>query len=758
MLFILFLSWQNNNIIMNNSSNAIFYKKKNQTANNSFKQKYFSSQTLSSIYNDNTESEQETTSKTYETTSNICKVDVMDNYVNNKKSNICEKVLDLNYEKISNELINGMKYYEKYNLYSIIHDCYFISSFVYTIFILLNNNSAINAFPELSQNIFSIAENYKNIINIDISENKFICDQTTLNYKKIYDVFNQSLINVKNDLINLFNANVNVKIQIVKSNKFLHKFDENYDITTIIEYLINAIDRYYEYNKIINLLFNEQFYLCISSMLKCHDKKDDNSQIIIVNKIEKFFKNNVFIDPNYINEYHNNSLFQYIITITKYDYPLIIKKLIDVGYVINDYYDLIWSVLLNKMFGLTELFINLAPVDVLNQEYDGKTLFMTIIFEKHICPEKKSDILKIMIEKQVDVATFTTIHPLMKLDDYETNQIFDILINSNQIKNNMSGYDLITAIKHNKQKILKHLLQIDNIDINGSYDNQIPLFVCIDVVNESKKYEILELFLEFNPNIEIKNLNNVSPLMYSLHLNNQDIALILLKNNANPTIIDENGNNSLMYAVINGYNKMICEIIDKYENVINIKNHDGNTALFLITKSKCPISVCRELQISKDLDYNEINNFGYNIIDKIIESQIEIEIKEKLCEMLIKNVKIAETNSLNTIPNIIRATNNNLTNIVKMLLIELVKREEIVVTEGNLLKFLEGKTSDIKFDVKNTDVQNFYPLVTMFLKNNCKNKCNKNKNNDDSNKKKILIIIVMTIIMKMINKRQKINC
>ena len=53
----------------------------------------------------------------------------------------------------------------------------------------------------------------------------------------------------------------------------------------------------------------------------------------------------------------------------------------------------------------------------------------------------------------------------------------------------------------------------------------------------------------------------------------------LLKQGADLTMVDENGNSALMIACVHNHSKIALQLIDKAD--VNIQNEDGNTALLL---------------------------------------------------------------------------------------------------------------------------------------------------------------------------------
>ena len=123
------------------------------------------------------------------------------------------------------------------------------------------------------------------------------------------------------------------------------------------------------------------------------------------------------------------------------------------------------------------------------------------------------------------------------------------------------------------------------------------------------------------------------------------------------------------------------------------------------------------LQKSTNIKYDMVDKNGCDIMDNVLDSKLMDKTKEDLCKILLNYIDLTEINKLNPTPTIIRAINKNLVNVVKNILYNLAIKNEIIITTGNLDKFLSGKCKDITIDTKNKDQCNFYSLVIIYLKN-----------------------------------------
>lgn len=147
----------------------------------------------------------------------------------------------------------------------------------------------------------------------------------------------------------------------------------------------------------------------------------------------------------------------------------------------------------------------------------------------------------------------------------------------NGILNNITSYSLnqalIVAIKKGYIDIFKYLIQ-NGADINVvDYNNNNMLMM-------EPTLEMVKFLLKFNINVNLKNKNGVTPLIYALKNSNIENAELLIEAGANIIDADNDGETTLMYAVLDGTDTV--KFLLKYNGVINMINlvdNDGYTAL-----------------------------------------------------------------------------------------------------------------------------------------------------------------------------------
>ena len=102
-------------------------------------------------------------------------------------------------------------------------------------------------------------------------------------------------------------------------------------------------------------------------------------------------------------------------------------------------------------------------------------------------------------------------------------------------------------------------------------------FQLIDILNVIIKYPI-------NPNI--KNFNyQITSLIYAIYTNNLNIVDLLLKINADPNILDYQGNSALHHCIIENNPEIFNKLINLYID-FNLTNINGQTLLHLVLLNK----------------------------------------------------------------------------------------------------------------------------------------------------------------------------
>jgi ankyrin repeat protein len=120
---------------------------------------------------------------------------------------------------------------------------------------------------------------------------------------------------------------------------------------------------------------------------------------------------------------------------------------------------------------------------------------------------------------------------------------------------------LFTAAKHGETHILEHELHADNIDTKDKEKGYTLL--CYAAGFNQKN--VLEFLLKQNANINIQGGElNQSPLMLAIERNHHDIVAYLLADpNIDVTLIDAQGRNALMQAVLSKNIPAITALISK---------------------------------------------------------------------------------------------------------------------------------------------------------------------------------------------------
>jgi hypothetical protein len=134
----------------------------------------------------------------------------------------------------------------------------------------------------------------------------------------------------------------------------------------------------------------------------------------------------------------------------------------------------------------------------------------------------------------------------------------------------------------------------DVIDNNLVKSFQVILKLCkIDIqqlffsLNNEKSKDILDIIIKKNNNINIKNKDGQTPLLYYAKNNLTSFVIKLIDNNANYELIDNNNNNFLHILCENKNIQCIKQIIKKIINIIDVKNNLFMTPALIATQTGC---------------------------------------------------------------------------------------------------------------------------------------------------------------------------
>ena len=147
----------------------------------------------------------------------------------------------------------------------------------------------------------------------------------------------------------------------------------------------------------------------------------------------------------------------------------------------------------------------------------------------------------------------------------------------------------ITKIDPNGNTVLMLALLLNNDDDDDhAYKNTITTSILLltkiidnnlNIINVQNKDGKTALMLATDEKFYQDPFNNIAEMLL-------EFVKMLLKNGADITLIDNDGNNALMHSISNGapvkiIMLLLLNIIDNKMNIINVQNKDGNTALML---------------------------------------------------------------------------------------------------------------------------------------------------------------------------------
>jgi ankyrin repeat protein len=178
---------------------------------------------------------------------------------------------------------------------------------------------------------------------------------------------------------------------------------------------------------------------------------------------------------------------------------------------------------------------------------------------------------------------------------------FDLNIYDDQ-QNYLLHYVLLYEQYELLKLILKRDIRLDILDTDGRTILYIPI--------KMNKIQIFQQLLEFNSKfigisiVDIKDNFGLTALHYCVILNNYDCFELLVKNNADPLIRDNNGNNVFHLCLQYNQNKMIMYLLDK----INLN--------FLSTNNETILQLAITYQNNKLVDTLLDKNINLNNQDK----------------------------------------------------------------------------------------------------------------------------------------------
>ena len=170
---------------------------------------------------------------------------------------------------------------------------------------------------------------------------------------------------------------------------------------------------------------------------------------------------------------------------------------------------------------------------------------------------------------------------------------------------------LVVAAELTKDDIVQCMLD------NGAYPNVQNKYgwTAVNYLADDGKKETLQKALDKGADINIPNKYGRIPLMYASKKHRQDIVAMFLDYDTDGINMQDNeGNTSLMHAVVGGDKKIVGMLLSKNAD-IHLKNKENEDALMIAVKlGKSEIA---ELLLQNGANPNNINNAGVRTIDLV---------------------------------------------------------------------------------------------------------------------------------------------
>lgn len=215
------------------------------------------------------------------------------------------------------------------------------------------------------------------------------------------------------------------------------------------------------------------------------------------------------------------------------------------------------------------------------QKHQGKKGLLRV----HVIPDeaeiepREIDIQTSIVEKRAEkyLATHTGDA------DLTVNKVFSYAINQSAIQTIIQqvGPLLYRAVEAGQEDMVKELLKQD-IDVNERIETGWTALICVAAQGYPR---IVRLLLDAGANPDMRNLKEITPLMFSARYGNIEVCQLLLEYGANPDLQDEYGMTALMVSTRFGYID-VAEMLLKAGASINIKDRNNMTALDFAHKYK----------------------------------------------------------------------------------------------------------------------------------------------------------------------------
>lgn len=328
------------------------------------------------------------------------------------------------------------------------------------------------------------------------------------------------------------------------------------------------------------------------------------------------------------------------------------KKLLNKKYINKKYIDgnqiIHLSIIYNNMNLLNEIINKFGNKIIYNQNNKKENIF-------HLgCKYKLYKIiyfilkLDIKIIDTIDINGNIGLHYLLsdkievlKLFNTFKNQIIKEKINLNKISINY-GSILINFICNSKKKMdldykLIEIILKFNMDLSIPYN-----FPPLNLATKLDKEYIIDLILNYNVDINSKDINNLIPIYYAVNNNNINILKKLINLKANLNYYDPMNNIPFLFFVIHKKNINILSFILKYKLNFNIYDKKLNLPINFILQYKFNEKIVKIfLENTNDLNFQNI--YGYTPLYFLLKyydwNNFKLILKDKKLDLFTTNKK-----------------------------------------------------------------------------------------------------------------------
>jgi ankyrin repeat protein len=153
-------------------------------------------------------------------------------------------------------------------------------------------------------------------------------------------------------------------------------------------------------------------------------------------------------------------------------------------------------------------------------------------------------------------------------------------------------------------------INFDNLDININEVDKNEATMLMRICKISKDYDIIKNLLKSGSNINQKDKDGLTPLMYAIKYNHKNIQIskFLIENGADVNLLNNYDSSPLMLACGISENLELIKLLIQSGSNINQQNKDGWTALMIAIRHNKDISMIK-LLIEQGSDINIINNY-----------------------------------------------------------------------------------------------------------------------------------------------------